>query len=223
MNEELQIMLDRAAQIVDPIADDSWAGDCELLMPTYRERVQREQEALRRAERERIDEANRAAAEERRLAIEKQQNTARLEWERQQRLRRQETDRARAKRANENWLLSPTSSRAVAKRKSRSSISGSGSSGDVEKMTALKGSQGKGKGKAKESDEDLRDPRELPFGAIQVSNSPQIFPFCFVKGSCLSGVDSLPRLCEIQVSMFPPIRRDPPRSVREMQNPQGQV
>jgi hypothetical protein len=171
-------MIDRSSQIIDPIADDSWAVDCLPLMPTFRARVQREQEARRRAEQERIDEANRAAAEERRLYFEKQQNAAKLEREKQQKLRKQETDRARAARANENRTLSPTSSRAVAKRKSGSSIGGSGSGGEVEKMVAPKGSQRKGsrKGKGKEPKDvgsmdpsELRDPPELPAGLFSVS------------------------------------------------------
>jgi hypothetical protein len=171
-------MIDRSSQIINPIADDSWAVDCLPLMPTFRARVQREQEARRRAEQERAEEANRAAAEERRLYFEKQQNAAKLEREKQQKLRKQETDRARAARANENRTLSPTSSRAVAKRKSGSSIGGSGSGGEVEKMVAPKGSQRKGsrKGKGKEPKDvgsmdpsELRDPPELPAGSFSVS------------------------------------------------------
>jgi hypothetical protein len=174
-------MMDRSSQIIDPIADDSWAVDCLLLMPTFRARVQREQEARRRAEQERIDEANRAAAEERRLYFEKQQNAAKLEREKQQKLRKQETDRACAARANENRTLSPTSSRAVAKRKSGSSIGGSGSGGEVEKMVAPKGSQrnymrvyackndSPGAARTYVDPSELRDPPELPAGSFSVS------------------------------------------------------
>ena len=44
MDEEVQYMVELATQVVDPIAEDSWARDCVPLMPTYRERVHREQE-----------------------------------------------------------------------------------------------------------------------------------------------------------------------------------
>jgi hypothetical protein len=167
-------MMDHSTQIIDPIAED-----CLPLMPSFRARVQCKQEARWRAEQERIEEANRAAAEEHRLYIERQQNAAKLEREKQQKLRKQETNWARAARANENRNLSPTSSRVVTKRKSGSSIGGSGSGGEVEKMVAPKGSQRKGlrKGKGKEPKDvgsiepsELKDPPELPEGSFSVSN-----------------------------------------------------
>lgn len=63
MDKEVQIMIDRAIQIVDPLAEASWAIDCLPLMPTHQGEVCCQPEARRRAE------ANQETAEERWQAI----------------------------------------------------------------------------------------------------------------------------------------------------------
>ena len=75
--------------------------------------------------------------EERRLAFAKQLEDGKRERERQSQLKKAE----RAKRAKDSQHLSPTSSRAVAQRKSGSSADESGSGGEVERKKAPKGSQ----------------------------------------------------------------------------------
>jgi hypothetical protein len=102
MDEEVQIMLDRATQVVDAIAEDSWAPESAILMPTYCARLTAEQEAARVA----IEEANereRAAEAERRKTFRQQQDTAKIERERKARVRRQE----RKAHKKESKLLSP--------------------------------------------------------------------------------------------------------------------
>ena len=184
-------MVDRAIQVVDAVADDSWAQDCAILMPTYRARVQAEQEAVRRtaeeaAERERAAAERELAAEaERRESFRTQQDAAKLERERKSRVRKQE----REVHNKESKLLSPESSRAVAKRKSGSSLGESGSGGEIERKIAPKGTQGKGsrkdKGKAPAKapaqSQGLQDPPEFPNGSCQVSFLPTFFAFIFHK------------------------------------------
>ena len=53
-SQEVQIMLDRATQVVDAIAEDSWAPESAILMPMYHTRIVAEQEAARCT----IEEAN---------------------------------------------------------------------------------------------------------------------------------------------------------------------
>jgi hypothetical protein len=151
-------------------------------MPTYQSRVRREQEAARRAEQEaarqaaedRFNEERRIYSEERRRLIGVQLDADKRERDNQQRLRKEERARNRAQRTQESRLLSPTSSRAIAKRKSGSSIGESGSGGEVAKSVAPKDPQGKGsrKGKGKAVAPEPRDPPNLPEGSFEVSNVP---------------------------------------------------
>ena len=88
-------------------------------------------------------------------------------------------------RNKESKLLSPESSRAVAKRKSGSSLGESGSGGEIERKIAPKGTQGKGlrkdKGKAPAQSQGLQDPPEFPNGSCQVSFLPTFFAVIFHK------------------------------------------
>src|ERR1700733_2742121 len=216
MDEELQIMFDRAVDLVDPIADENWAADCLPLMPTFQRRKEGEAEEARRIE---LDEANRQAEEERRQAIAQQLEQGRLERETERAKRKQAQKEARQRsRAKNDGDLSPSATRAVAKRKSASSLGESVSGGEVNALVKVKG---KGKGKSKKGEEVLRDPRGLEPGTIEASNSSQVFLSRFDKGLCFSGVGSLPGLRESWLSVLPSSR--PPESVREMQKPQGQV
>ncbi|KIM87948.1 hypothetical protein PILCRDRAFT_3658 [Piloderma croceum F 1598] len=61
VNEEIQIYIDWAVDIVNPVATDDWAEDCVQLMPAYQSQVRREQEAARQA----TEDAARQAAEDR--------------------------------------------------------------------------------------------------------------------------------------------------------------
>ena len=73
-------MVDRAIQVVDAVADNSWAQDCAILMPTYHARVQAEQEAIRRTAEE-AAERELAAEAEHRESFRSQQDAAKLERE----------------------------------------------------------------------------------------------------------------------------------------------
>jgi hypothetical protein len=98
MDEELQIMFDRAVDLVDPIADENWAKDCLPLMPTFRRRRERE------------------AEEERRQAIAQQLEQGRIERETERAKRKQAQKEARQRsRAKNDGDLSPSATRAVAK------------------------------------------------------------------------------------------------------------
>jgi hypothetical protein len=77
----------------------------------------------------------------------------------------------------------------IAKRKSGSSLGESGSSGEIERKIAPKGTQGKGlrkdKGKAPAESQGLQDPPEFPNGSCQVSS---LFhsPHRYFSQGCLS-------------------------------------
>jgi hypothetical protein len=43
-DSDVQLMIDHATAIIDPMAEDSWAEVCAPLMPTYRERIQHERQ-----------------------------------------------------------------------------------------------------------------------------------------------------------------------------------
>ncbi|KIM83256.1 hypothetical protein PILCRDRAFT_7217 [Piloderma croceum F 1598] len=130
VNEEIQIYIDRAVDIVDPVATDDWAEDCVQLMLAYQSRVCCEQEATcqaakdaaRQAAEDRFNEERRIYSEERRRMIGVQLDADKRERDNQQRLRKEERARNRVQRTQELRLLSPTSSRTIAKRKSGSSI-----------------------------------------------------------------------------------------------------
>ncbi|KIM79270.1 hypothetical protein PILCRDRAFT_10418, partial [Piloderma croceum F 1598] len=182
VNEEIQIYIDRAVDIVDPVATDDWAEDCMQLMPTYQSWVRREQEAARRAKQEaarqaaedRFNEERHIYSEECRCMIGVQLDADKRERDNQQRLRKEERARNRVQRTQESRLLSPTSSRAIAKRKSGSSIGESGSGGEVAKLVASKDPQGKGsrKGKGKAVAPEPRDPPNLPEGLFEQAEHP---------------------------------------------------
>ncbi|KIM88125.1 hypothetical protein PILCRDRAFT_3172 [Piloderma croceum F 1598] len=150
-------------------------------MPTYQSRVRREQEAARQAKQEaarqaaedRFNEERRIYSEERRRMIGVQLDADKRERENQQRLRKEERARNRVQRTQELRLLSPTSSRAIAKQKSGSSIGESGSGGEVAKLVAPKDPQGKGsrKGKGKAVAPEPRDPPNLPEGSFKAEHS----------------------------------------------------
>ena len=173
MDDEIQGMINYATSVVDPIADDDWANVCRQLMPTFcrwerlecerQEQELREQEEARQAEEERIAEEERQAL----YALCERQKQDRNQRVTRQRAREQEKD---------SGHLSPSSSRAVAKRKSGSSI---GESGSGEKAPEEKG-KGKGKAKAPEGPVELKDPIELPVGSIEVGRLvPYSLSDCF--------------------------------------------
>jgi len=197
MDEELQLMVDRATQIVDPLAADSWAVDCLMLMPTFSARMERERETAERAARA---QAARAAQEEAARVAQERAVQARAEYERnlettrladeahrravgvlrenerraREQQQQQRQQQSRTQHADETRLLSPTSTRAVAKRKSGSSIGESGSGSEVEKMIVPRGAQGKVPRKGKETvvevdDLRMQDPPSIPTGSYEVS------------------------------------------------------
>src|ERR1700733_13615766 len=118
MDEELQLLFDRAVDLVDPIADESWAEDCLPLMPTFQRRREREAEEERRIA---LHEANRQAKEERCQAIAQQLEQGRIERETERAKRKQAQKEVRQRsRTNNDGDLSPSATRAVAKQKSAS-------------------------------------------------------------------------------------------------------
>ena len=172
---DVQRLIDQATRIIDPMAEDSWAQYCLILMPTYRTRIEREAEVARRAEQARIEAEERAAEEERRIAKEKHVAAEKLKRKKQQESQQRDRERSRTTRNTETAPLSPSSSRAVVQRKSASSIGDSNSGSDVVRSRRpQRGSQktgsGKGKGKApKEGAEEYQEPPLLPKHAKLVS------------------------------------------------------
>ncbi|KIM87687.1 hypothetical protein PILCRDRAFT_4101 [Piloderma croceum F 1598] len=117
VNEEIQIYIDRAVDIVDPVATDDWAEDCVQLMPTYQSRVRREQEAARQAAEDaacqaaedRFNEERRIYSEERRRMIGVQLDADKRERENQH--RGKDRERGRAKRLRQSRRIRQISQR----------------------------------------------------------------------------------------------------------------
>ncbi|KIM78326.1 hypothetical protein PILCRDRAFT_11308 [Piloderma croceum F 1598] len=179
VNEEIQIYIDQAVNLVDPVATDAWAKDCQEDARRAEQEAARQaaedaarqaaEDAARQAAEDRFNEESRIYSEECCRMIREQLDADKRERENQQRLRKEERARNRAQRTQESRLLSPTSSRAIAKRKSGSSIGESGSGGEVARLVVPKDSQGKGlqKGKGKVVVLELRDPPNLPEGSFK--------------------------------------------------------
>jgi hypothetical protein len=171
---DVQRMIDQVTAIIDPMAEDSWAQGCVILMPTYRARVEREAEIARQQEQARIEAAEHAAEAERRVAKEKQAAVEKLKRQKQQESQKRDRECARATHDIETAPLSPSSSRAVVQRKSASSIGDSNSGSDVVRSRRSKrGPQRKesGKGKGKDEEVEWKDPPKLPKHATLVSHT----------------------------------------------------
>lgn len=191
-------------RLVDPIAEDSWAERLGGFMPTYQARIRREQEEQEAQERKEQEEAERIRQEEaerirleqvERLRLEQverhrqsreasRRKPAKVDREKQQpqQISRQ---RSRQQREQESGHLSPSSGRAVVKRKSASSVGASKSEGEVEEIMSPGASliksvkEQKGKGKEPEVSSELRIPRLRPKDAVPLSVSFCENLFCY--------------------------------------------
>jgi hypothetical protein len=184
-------------RLVDPIAEDSWAERLGGFMPTYQARIRREQEEQEAQERKEQEEAERIRQEEaERIRLEQverhrqsreasRRKPAKVDREKQQpqQISRQ---RSRQQREQESGHLSPSSGRAVVKRKSASSVGASKSEGEVEEIMSPGASliksvkEQKGKGKEPEVSSELRIPRLRPKDAVPLSVSFLVAKICSV-------------------------------------------